>query len=230
MNFGWKVISGYFIGYLLVYFLTHWTWDILMLLKQRGKAHYPYPKSQNFFGIICFCLSTISFWIFLVIIPIRSIVLKADTYTSLIFLDGTYLWARFLGMVLMSFGLIVGVLGRWARGFYQADNILKLQTRLGFAFTRHPNYFQYICGFLGLPFLSLHLGTILISIFGIYGYYIFAREEERSLLLEFGDAYRKYQDKVGMFFPKICKINSSNLQLISYTSSKRKGKVTTVTV
>jgi hypothetical protein len=38
---------------------------------------------------------------------------------------------------------------------------------------------------------------------GIYGYYIIAKEEENRLIVEFGEEYRQYIKKVGMYFPKI---------------------------
>jgi hypothetical protein len=110
---------------------------------------------------------------------------------------------RLAGMIIMSTGVIIGAMGRWARGDYYAHNELKLQKRLGFAFVRHPNYFQYYCGFIGLPLVSLHLFTIILPALGLYSYYIIAREEENRLLLEFGLEYQNYQQRVGMFFPKI---------------------------
>lgn len=202
MKIGWIGISRYLLGYLLVYILTHTSLDLVMLLKQPGKANYPYPKSKNMVAVIGFCISTILFWISIVIIPIRSITAKSDVYNSQLIPKDIQPIIRLIGMIIMGIGLVVGILGRWARGDYSTHNTLKLQTRLGFAFVRHPNYFQYMCGFIGIPLITLHFFSLVIPLTGIYGYYIIAKEEENCLLLEFGEEYRKYMDKVGRFFPK----------------------------
>ncbi len=202
MKIGWIGISGYLLGYLLVYILTHTSLDLVMLLKHRGKAEYPYPKSENMVAIIGFCISTILFWISIVIIPIRSITANSDVYNSQLIPKGIQPIIRLIGMIIMGIGLVVGILGRWARGDYSAHNTLKLQTRLGFAIVRHPNYFQYMCGFIGIPLISLHFFSLVIPLTGIYGYYIIAKEEENRLLVEFGEEYQKYMNKIGMFFPK----------------------------
>ena len=202
MIFGWKGVTGYFLGYLLVYILTHWSRDIVMLLKHPGKAKYPYPKSDNIVAVIGFCISTILFWISIIVIPIRSLINKSDAYNSHILIEEVQPIIRLIGMIIMSIGLFIGILGRWARGDYTAHHKTQLQTRLGFAFVRHPNYFQYMCGFIGVPLISLHLFTLLLPMIGLYGYYIIAKEEEERLVLEFGSEYRKYQQNVGMLFPK----------------------------
>ena len=213
MNFGWIGISGYFLGYLLVYILTHTSLDIIMLLKNPGKAKYPYPKSKNMVAIIGFCISTILFWISIINIPIRSLAAKSDVYNDQIIPDGAQPIIRLIGMIIMGIGLVVGILGRWARGDYNTHDTTRLQTRLGFAIVRHPNYFQYMCGFIGIPLISLHLFTLIIPMIGIYGYYIIAKEEENRLLLEFGEEYQRYMDKVGMFFPKASSLLKKGKQI-----------------
>ncbi len=203
MFIDWRVISGYFLGYLFIYIMTHTGLDVIMLFKHPGTAQYPYPNSQNILAITCFCLSTILFWLSLIIIPIRSLISMSDIYNSNLLDAPLEPIIRLIGMIIMTFGLIVGMLGRWARGDYKAHHKVKLQKRLGFAFVRHPNYFQYICGFIGVPLISLHLFTLILPLTGIYGYYIIAKEEETRLTLEFGEEYQEYQRNVGMLFPKL---------------------------
>jgi protein-S-isoprenylcysteine O-methyltransferase Ste14 len=214
--FDWRVISGYFIGYFIFYILTHTSRDLAMIMKHPGKAKYPYPKSHNIFAIVGFCISTILFWIYIIIYPIHLIMMKNDVYNNLAHYFVGDLFEdilRIIGMIVMSVGVIVGALGRWARGDYYAHNETQLQTRLGFAIVRHPNYFQYMCGFIGMPLITLHLFTLILPLIGIYGYYIIAKEEENRLQLEFDDKYRKYQTKVGMFFPKFSPIVKTTNQL-----------------
>ena len=80
----------------------------------------------------------------------------------------------------------------------------KLSTNWGHAIVRHPSYFLYITGFIGIPFTALS-PYLFILYLGIPGYIISARNEEESLLEVFGDEYRVYQQRVGMFFMRFKK-------------------------
>ncbi|MBN2155447.1 MAG: isoprenylcysteine carboxylmethyltransferase family protein [Candidatus Lokiarchaeota archaeon] len=220
-SLGWEEISIYLLGYLLIYFLTHTTLDIVMILKPRGKIRYPYAISHNIVGILCYSFSSVAFWFFIIIIPLRTIVLEENTSTTLqlVFPESVQFLFQIIGIIIMTFGLIIGALGRWARGFYLCHNTHQLQTRLGFAVVRHPNYFQYVCGFIGFPLLTFILGSFLLLL-GIYGYYVIATQEEERLLLEFDDYFR-YQQNVGMLFPKV--LRSKGIKKKSYTTLKKRN-------
>ena len=72
-----------------------------------------------------------------------------------------------------------------------------------FAVIRHPLYVSYILILIGLS-LVLHLYWLLIPALAVViGIYPTARTEEEMLIRQFGDEYRKYQQKVGMLFPKL---------------------------
>ena len=102
----------------------------------------------------------------------------------------------------MSIGLIVGCLGRIGRGAYLAKEDAKLATNWGHAIVRHPSYFLYITGFIGLPFAAFS-PYLFILLFGIPGYIATARNEEKVLIEKFGAEYEKYMKKVGRFHVKI---------------------------
>lgn len=69
---------------------------------------------------------------------------------------------------------------------------------------RHPQYVGLFTFFIGYflwlkAFYSLCLGPLILAWFGVIAYI----EERYDLELTFGDKYREYKKKVGMFLPKI---------------------------
>ncbi len=71
--------------------------------------------------------------------------------------------------------------------------------------TRHP---WYVAVFLLLWASDLNLGILLVNAV-LSGYLVIGTLlEERKLVLEFGDKYREYQQKVSMFFP-LLRLNRS---------------------
>ena len=108
------------------------------------------------------------------------------------------------GIIITSIGLIVGCLGRIGRGAYLRKDEATLATNWGHAIVRHPEYFMYITGFIGLPLVALS-PYLLILLIGIPGYVITAKNEEEVLIEAFGEGYLDYIKKVGRFFPKLRK-------------------------
>ncbi|MHA1345291.1 MAG: methyltransferase family protein [Candidatus Heimdallarchaeaceae archaeon] len=102
----------------------------------------------------------------------------------------------------MFLGLIVGCLGRIDRGVYLSKDEPVLATKLGHAIVRHPSYFLYITGFIGLPLASFS-PYLLLLLFGIPGYLITIKYEEEGLLEFFGEEYIEYCENVGKIIPKI---------------------------
>ncbi|MBY9000768.1 MAG: hypothetical protein KGD64_07645 [Candidatus Heimdallarchaeota archaeon] len=107
-----------------------------------------------------------------------------------------------IGSIFMFLGLVVGCLGRISRGIYLSKNGPKLATKWGHAIVRHPSYFLYITGFVGLPLVAFS-PYLLILIFGVPGYLITIKHEEEGLLDYFDEEYIEYCENVGKIIPKI---------------------------
>jgi protein-S-isoprenylcysteine O-methyltransferase Ste14 len=71
-----------------------------------------------------------------------------------------------------------------------------------FALVRHPLYVSYILILVGLSFI-LTYWLLLPSLAMTVSIYPTAKTEEESLIRQFGDEYRQYQRRVGMFFPRL---------------------------
>jgi protein-S-isoprenylcysteine O-methyltransferase Ste14 len=76
-----------------------------------------------------------------------------------------------------------------------------------FKYVRHPLYLASILTYLGLAIstLSLFSLALLVGIFIFHNY--IARYEEKLLEAKFGEEYRMYKKKTGMWIPKIGKSN-----------------------
>ena len=67
---------------------------------------------------------------------------------------------------------------------------------------RHPQYLALEATGLGLAILWPRFLTIVLWVAMIGLYYVLARDEERRMVNQFGDQYRDYMLRTGMFFPR----------------------------
>jgi protein-S-isoprenylcysteine O-methyltransferase Ste14 len=176
-----------------------------MLIK-KGKAKYPRPSFNSVLESISVFFSTLFFWGYLILSPILSRTEEMLFLTDYLTFE-LQLALVSIGMLLMTYGIIIASLGRIGRGVYLSKNEPHLATNWGHAIVRHPEYTMYIVCFIGLPFVSLS-PYLLIFLLGIPGYIITTRKEEEELIEEFGDEYKLYMQKVGRFFPRRKKLIS----------------------
>lgn len=113
-----------------------------------------------------------------------------------------------IGLGILILGAFVNVKGRFDLGKNWSNQIKIYQDHLfvfggAYRFVRHPLYASIIWMFFGASLVYSNLLAFLsnLLIFIPFMYYR-AKQEEKLLSVEFED-YKNYQNKVGMFFPKI---------------------------
>jgi protein-S-isoprenylcysteine O-methyltransferase Ste14 len=154
-------------------------------------------------------------WVEIAVVP-EPIVLGLVTYrlyaespvttTSLPLLAGAI-----AGAILAMGG---GLLGFWTlrtlSSMGAGHYILKDQPivdRGPFGLARHP---VYLCAFL--IWLALPVAYASLTAFAVFAAYVlpvyglYAREEEKLLVEHYGDEYRDYRQRVGMFFPRLRRV------------------------
>ncbi len=188
------------------YLLVHVPLDIYMLIH-KGKASYPRSSFNSLYEGILVVIPTLIFWIFLLVAPIVYFVSGIPILTLTYVNDTIQLPVFIIGSIFMFLGLIIGCLGRINRGVYLSKDEPELATKLGHAIVRHPSYFLYITGFVGLP-LAAFSPYLLILLFGIPGYLITIKHEEEGLLEFFNEKFIEYCENVGKIIPKIRKSKS----------------------
>ena len=76
-------------------------------------------------------------------------------------------------------------------------------TRGLYAVIRHPQYLALAVSGFGLAILWPRFLTLVLLAIMLFLYYLLARDEERRMLARFGDAYRSFMERTGMFFPRL---------------------------
>ena len=71
-----------------------------------------------------------------------------------------------------------------------------------YAWIRHPQYLALGLTGLGLAILWPRFLTIVLWVVMVGVYCLLARDEERRMMSQFGDQYRAYMGRTGMFFPR----------------------------
>jgi len=107
---------------------------------------------------------------------------------------------------LLSFGLIGGgfwlIAAAW-RVLYAAQGRRALATDGPYARIRHPQYVGFILVMLGFLVQWPTLLTLVMFPVLVWMYVRLARSEEREVTAEFGDAYRRYAERVPAFVPRL---------------------------
>jgi protein-S-isoprenylcysteine O-methyltransferase Ste14 len=70
---------------------------------------------------------------------------------------------------------------------------------------RHPQYFGGILAHVGITFLLSALYSLIFTPLVILLNFLVAWKEEKELIKEFGDEYKRYRENVPMFIPKLKK-------------------------
>ena len=78
---------------------------------------------------------------------------------------------------------------------------LPFTRRFMYRYSRHPMMLGVLVGLWSVPAMSVS-HFVMSALFTLY-VFIGVFFEERGLVMEFGEIYRKYKKEIGMFFPKI---------------------------
>ena len=74
-----------------------------------------------------------------------------------------------------------------------------------YSLMRHPQYFGGILAHIGISLLLSSLFSLLFTPLVIFLNFLVAWKEEKELIKEFGEEYKRYKEKVPMLFPKMKK-------------------------
>jgi protein-S-isoprenylcysteine O-methyltransferase Ste14 len=102
---------------------------------------------------------------------------------------------QWIGILMMAFGYILVF---WGLNALEYD---KLTTRGPYRYARHPQYLGYFIIFAGF-FLTLLNLIALLPLLAIPSMIRQANIEEEFLTRKFGNAYIRYQQETGKFFPR----------------------------
>jgi protein-S-isoprenylcysteine O-methyltransferase Ste14 len=129
--------------------------------------------------------------------------------------DAGHLWNTLLGWDInphfdplhilsnvLIFGGFILLSAAW-KVLYEAQKMHTLATTGPYAHVRHPQYVGFILIMLGFLFQWPTLITLVMFPILVTMYVKLARREEREVLLEFGDAYRRYLARTPAFIPRI---------------------------
>ncbi len=87
--------------------------------------------------------------------------------------------------------------------FYKEEAPLALEQGGMHRYVRHPLYFGTLLFiwslFLLFPYLNNLLACLVITLYTVFG----ARLEEKKLVAQFGEQYRRYQQTVPMLIPRL---------------------------
>ncbi len=109
----------------------------------------------------------------------------------------------YLAVHLMSGGIILGGIVLLAWGWKKVFYGEGLVTEGPYRFVRHPQYLGLFSIAFGLLVMWPTFPTLLMFPLLVAMYIRLARKEEREMIQRFGDEYREYMRRVGMFIPRI---------------------------
>jgi protein-S-isoprenylcysteine O-methyltransferase Ste14 len=128
--------------------------------------------------------------------------------------DAGHLWNTFLGwkinphfdpLHILSnvaiFGGFILLSAAW-RVLYRAQRTHALAVKGPYAYVRHPQYVAFILVMLGFLLQWPTLVTVVMFPILVTMYVKLARHEEREVLSQFGEAYKRYMESTPAFFPQ----------------------------
>ena len=107
---------------------------------------------------------------------------------------------HFISMVLIFAGFIL-LSAAW-KSLYEAQRRHTLAMSGPYSYVRHPQYAAFIIIMLGFLFQWPTVVTLIMFPILVYMYIRLARREEQDAILEYGDTYASYMQRVPAFMPR----------------------------
>jgi protein-S-isoprenylcysteine O-methyltransferase Ste14 len=120
------------------------------------------------------------------IVPPTPLLIGLRVLGSILFIAGTLIFLICAGQVYL------GKIFRWgvaSRGLY--------------AIVRHPQYTGLAMAGIGLTILWPRFLTLMFLAVMMFLYYLLAKDEEQRMLRRYGETYREYLERTGMFLPRL---------------------------
>jgi protein-S-isoprenylcysteine O-methyltransferase Ste14 len=114
-----------------------------------------------------------------------------------------------LSFVFIGGGFIL-ISAAW-KVLYEAQRQHTLATTGPYAYVRHPQYVGFILIMAGFLFQWPTLLTLAMFPILVWMYVRLARQEEREVRTEFGDAYARYAARVRAFIPRLSRPSESSI-------------------
>lgn len=202
-------VAGLLLGYLILFFSVHGYMDAKML-RSRKTRNLRTVKNEFIIPLKAKILAfppSVMFWITFFASPFLLYFRVYERMVAPVLLRWTHENAlQVAGLFLLLISVLLADWGRVSRGVVAPSGPMpegyKITVKGAYGIVRHPMYVSYSLFFVGLPLALLNV-LLLVCIMGIPGYYMIAKEEERILIKKFGEEYRNYQKRVGMFLPKV---------------------------
>jgi len=171
--------------------------------KAKYKKIYFYLLVTGVFFMWVFWIGGIIFMFLKKYYSIFGFLTFPNPYELTIQIDGLFIF--YIGAIIYNLNIII--VGKYLlpapSGLSENHKLIK---KGPFGIIRHPLYVSYILILAGLSLTLLTYWILIPTLFVIIGIYPTAKAEEELLIEKFGEQYREYKKKVGMFFPKIWRV------------------------
>ena len=209
-----QIVAGVLVSCLTLHLSVN-VWNLVLTQrngrKKQSASNAKRPESPTF---ALAAVGTIFFWLESFLYPILVFSGLSSVFHSF------PLQLRFpcdssvqvFGIILTATGYVLfswSVIGRkrYAISWGMAEHH-RLVTWGPYRYVRHPSYLAYFLMILGLLLMSLNL-LAAPCLGAIPGYFQVADEEEKMLIVRFGERYQRYQRKTGRFWPRRPKISKN---------------------
>ena len=171
--------------------------------KKSEEKILPDKKAIKNEGKTTFFLRILLFVLLLAFLILYSIY---PPFMNLIHVDFP-IWLRWLGTLFAFIGVVLwiysqAVLDKYWSPQLQVQNEHKIITSGPYRVIRHPIYTSMFIWVIGLAIFTANIVFALIALLTIIGLILRVPKEEKMMIEQFGDEYKKYMQITGSIFPR----------------------------